>query len=134
MIGSGAYGQVILAYGYLFQRKIFDQFIKMNHQRSTDKRIITDSHIPHFFNQFLRAFKFIHLAKVFVADIDEAVFDFLDRLLLMDPYKCITIEDVLHSFFFKVQLVHQQFHDKAVIINEQASMSVTKNMKKMDYY
>ncbi|CAF0989304.1 unnamed protein product [Rotaria sordida] len=45
----------------------------------------------------------------------------------MDPYKCITIEDVLHSFFFKVQLVHQQFHDKAVIINEQASMSDTKD-------
>ncbi|CAF1028975.1 unnamed protein product [Rotaria sordida] len=83
MIGSGAYGQVILAYGYLFQRKIFDQFIKMNHQRSTDKRIITDSHIPHFFNQFLRAFKFIHLAKVLYqylkpsnifVDLDDHVF------------------------------------------------------------
>lgn len=35
-----------------------------------------------------------------VPDIDEAAFDFLDRLLLMDPYKCITIEDVLHSFLF----------------------------------
>jgi hypothetical protein len=34
-----------------------------------------------------------------VADIVEAAFDFLDRLLLIYPYKCITIEDALDSFF-----------------------------------
>ncbi len=40
------------------------QLIKMNNQRSTDKRIITNSHIPHFLYQLLRALKFIHSAKV----------------------------------------------------------------------
>ncbi len=40
------------------------QLIKMNNQRTTDKRIITNSHIPHFLYQLLRALKFIHSAKV----------------------------------------------------------------------
>jgi serine/threonine protein kinase len=40
------------------------QLIKMNNQRPIDKRIITNSHIPHFLYQLLRALKFIHSAKV----------------------------------------------------------------------
>ncbi|CAF2531476.1 unnamed protein product [Rotaria sp. Silwood2] len=288
------------------------QLIKMNNQRSTDKRIITNSHIPHFLYQILRALKFIHSAKVLhrdlkpsnifvdldghvrigdfglarvpeeeantpmtgyvctrwyrapelmlcdgtytsaidmwsvgcilgelifgqplfpgrhyfdqlrliverrcgslgfpvhehkiayptisdkslnalhristqctnchpkpfllsdsiVPNIDDAAFDLLDQLLLMDPHKRLTAEDALHSSLFnnyrkdaggepsseeafqldlspyqlsdiramlfqKVQLVHQQLHDKALILNEQAAMIANINTEKMDCY
>jgi mitogen-activated protein kinase 1/3 len=104
-----------------------------------------------------------------VPNIDEAAFNLLDGLLLMDPHKRLTAEDALHSSLFnnyrkdaggepsseeafqldlspyhlpdiramlfqKVQLVHQQLHDKALILNEQATMAANINTEKMDCY
>ena len=102
-----------------------------------------------------------------VPNIDEAAFNLLDRLLLMDPNKRLTAEDALHSALFnnyrkdaggepsseeafqldlnpyqlsdiramlfqKIQLVHQQLHDKALILNEQAVITANANAEKMD--
>lgn len=104
-----------------------------------------------------------------VPNIDEAAFELLDGLLLMDPHKRLTAEDALHSSLFnnyrkdaggepsseeafqldlspyqlpdiramlfqKVQLVHQQLHEKALILNEQATMMASINSEKMDCY
>ena len=104
-----------------------------------------------------------------VPNIDQAAFDLLDRLLLMDPFKRITADDALHSSLFnnyrkdaggepaseeafqldlspyqltdiramlfqKVQLVHHQLHEKALILNEQAAMAAHLNTEKMDCY
>ncbi|CAF4465202.1 unnamed protein product [Rotaria socialis] len=169
MIDSGAYGQVILAYDYLFQTKVLYRYLK-----ASNIFVDLDGHVriePFCFARvskrrgkctndsvcirWYRASELVlcdgtytsamdmwsvgcilgelicgqpvfpgrclpHEHKIFienhllsldlvVADIDEAAFDFLNQLLLMDSYK--------------FQLVHQQFHDKAVIINEQAPMS-----------
>jgi serine/threonine protein kinase len=49
----------------------------------------------------------------------------------LSPYQ---LTDIRAMLFQKVQLVHQQLHEKALILNEQAAMSVHVNTDKMDCY
>jgi serine/threonine protein kinase len=50
----------------------------------------------------------------------------------LSPYQ---LSDIRAMLFQKVQLVHQQLHDKALILNEQqAAMAANLNTEKMDCY
>ncbi|UJR08451.1 hypothetical protein I4U23_012721 [Adineta vaga] len=49
----------------------------------------------------------------------------------LSPYQ---LSDIRAMLFQKVQLVHHQLHDKALILNEQATMAANINTEKMDCY
>ena len=49
----------------------------------------------------------------------------------LNPYH---LSDIRAMLFQKVQLVHQQLHEKALILNEQAAMTGLINAEKMDCY
>lgn len=49
----------------------------------------------------------------------------------LSPYQLSEIRTMLLQ---KVQLVHQQLHDKALILNEQAAMAARLNTERMDCY